>query len=275
MITADLEAADEIAVAAYGGPHRRKGELARYLSLQPAGWMLAVRDGTPAGLGGAIVYGPFAYIGLMAVHPALQRQGIAQAILERLLAWLQVWHCPVVILDASAMGQSLYAKLGFVEDDKVVQFVRDDTLALHPSASPASPAHAEDLPALVAFDTPIFGASRAHVLASYLAGDAGRAWLTRDNTGAVTGYLVVQERTLGPWVARSPADAEALLTRAVSRPVTLGLQALVPAANHAASTLLERYGFKVTRTLSHMRLGGTGSPVDRALIYGQASFALG
>ncbi len=89
MTAADLEAADEIAVAAYGGPHRRRGELARYLSLQPAGWMPAVRDGTPAGLGGAIVYGPFAYIGLMAVHPLQQRQGIAQAILERLLAWVQ------------------------------------------------------------------------------------------------------------------------------------------------------------------------------------------
>lgn len=276
MTSSDLEAADEIAVAAYGGGLRRGDELARYLSLQPTGWLLAVRDGTPVGLGGAVMYGPFAYIGLMAVHPSRQRQGIAQAILGRLLAWLQAEGCPIALLDASAMGQSLYARLGFIEDDKVVLFSRDDIQETPPPAAPpVVPACAEDLPALVAFDTPIFGASRERVLASYLAGNACRAFLTYNNTGAMTGYLVAQERTLGPWVARSPEAAGALLAHAMSRSSVPGLQALVPTANHTAPALLERYGFKAQRTLSHMRLGGTGSPVDRALVYGQASFALG
>ncbi len=119
MTPADLDAADEIAVAAYGGPRRRRRELARYLSLQPGGWMLAVRDGIPVGVSGAIVYGPFASIGLMAVHPSQQRQGIARAVLEHLLAWLQAQGCPVALLDASAMGRPLYATAGFVEDDTV------------------------------------------------------------------------------------------------------------------------------------------------------------
>ncbi len=62
---------------------------------------------------------------------------------------------------------------------------------------------------------------------------------------------------------------------AASRPIAAGVQVLVPGSNHAAPSLLDRYGFTAQRTLSHMRLGGTGPLVDRALIYGQASFALG
>jgi len=274
MTVADLEAADEIAVAAYGGPGRRS-QLARYLALEPEGWMLALRDGTPVGLGGATVYGPFAYIGLMAVHPLWQGQGVAHAVLEHLLVWLQVRRCPIVRLDASAMGRPLYAKRGFVEDDTVVLFVQDDARPPRVQGAPAAPARAEDFPTLVAFDAPIFGALRAHVLASHLAEEAANAWLTRDAAGAVTGYLVAQEQTLGPWIARSREEAEALLTAALSRPGALERQVLVPGANHAAPALLEQYGFKATRTLSHMRLGGTSAPGDRALIYGQTSFALG
>ena len=82
----DLDAADAIMIPAYGVPRSRKRDLRRYLALQPDGWLLAQLDGQPAGLGGAIDYGPFAYIGLMAVLPSLQRRGIASAIMDRLLA---------------------------------------------------------------------------------------------------------------------------------------------------------------------------------------------
>lgn len=295
LTATDVEVAAAIAEAAYGGPRERRSELARYVSLQPEGWMLAVRGGTPAGLGGAIDYGPFAYIGLMAVHPSLQRQGIAQAIVEHLLAWIQAQGCPMILLDASAMGQPLYAKLGFIEDDNVVVFVRDSAPTVHPAAPQVSlagaediatrllagrgyavsHARAEDVPDLVAFDTPIFGARRDRVLASYLADDPSRAFLTRDADGTIGGYLVAQEHTLGPWVAQTPRDAEALLAHAVALPYETPPQVLVPAANRQASGMLERYGFTAQRTLSHMRLGGTRSPTQRDLIYGQTSFALG
>lgn len=274
MTAADLTVADEIAVAAYGGT-RRRSELARYLELQPGGWVLAVRDEAPAGLGGATFYGPFAYIGLMAVHPSQQRQGIAGAIMDYLLAWLQAQACPMTLLDASAAGQPLYAKLGFVEDDKVVAFVREHNDAPVIPATPVSIAAKRDLPDLTAFDVPIFGASRHHVLASYLNDPAGRTFLTRDAAGAVSGYLIAQEYNLGPWVARSAEDGAALLAHALALPYPNGQQVLVPAANRDAPSLLERFGFKAQRTLSHMRLGGTGSPTCRPLIYGQASFALG
>lgn len=275
LTPADLEAADEIAVAAYGGPRRRRSELARYLALQPDGWALAVYDGRPAGLGGAVVYGPFAYIGLMAVHPALQRQGIARAIMDYLLTWLREQRCPVALLDASAAGQPLYTSLGFMEDDEVVAFMYEESGAPPIATREVCVAGESDLTDLAAFDAAIFGASRQRMLASYLADGAGRAFLTRDAAGTIDGYLIGQEHTLGPWMARSPQDAEALLAHALALPFAESLRVLVPAANRDAPRLLERCGFKAQRTLSHMRLGEPRSPVHRALVYGQASFALG
>jgi GNAT superfamily N-acetyltransferase len=270
----DLDIADAIMMSAYSVPRSRKRDLRRYLALQPDGWLLALLDGEPAGVGGAIDYGPFAYIGLMAVYPALQRRGIGSAIMERLLAWIEVHGCPAALLDASAAGERLYEQLGFDDDDKVVQYFRDDCAARPRLCERVGPLPEADLAALAAFDAPIFGASRAAVFAALLAEYPDRAFVARDEDSAVAGYLFAQPQTIGPWAARGPAEAEALLAAALTLDFEGAPRALVPGANAHAAGLLLRYGFSPQRTLRHMR---RGSPVAdrRDLIYGQTSYAIG
>ena len=65
----ELEATDAVLMEAYQVQHSWKESLQRYLALQPGGACVAKDDDTIAGFGGAMDYGPFAYIGLMAVHP--------------------------------------------------------------------------------------------------------------------------------------------------------------------------------------------------------------
>ena len=72
-----------------------------------------------AGVSGAVVFGPFAYIGLVGVAPELHRRGIASALMRELLGWLERRECPVALLDASDDGAQLYPRLGFVTDDRV------------------------------------------------------------------------------------------------------------------------------------------------------------
>jgi GNAT superfamily N-acetyltransferase len=271
----DFDAADAICMPAYGVPRSRKRDLRRYMAIQPDGWLFALLDGEPAGLGGATDYGPFAYIGLMAVHPSLQRRGVATAIMDRLLAWIEARGCPLVLLDASPAGEALYEKLGFVDQDKVLQFVQDDC-ALRPRLSErVAPMRADDLPALAAFDAPIFGANRAAVLAAYLASDPSRAFVARTVSEQISGYLFAQVETIGPWVASDPESAEALLAAALPLQFESGPRVLIPGANSSGSALLLRYGFSPQRALRHMRRGGDGSPARRELLYGQASFAIG
>ncbi len=275
MTCADLEAAGAIVTAAFGSPYDRTDEVRRYVALQPDGWLLATVDDRPVGTVGALDYGPYAYISLLAVHPSIQRRGIGLTLMEHILGWLDARGCPMTLLDATDFGAPLYRRLGFVEDDGTLVLGRDAGAVPPHTAASTWPLQAMDLPALARFDAPIFGAARDAVLASYLADAPERAFVARDATGQMTGYLFAQARALGPWVAHVSADAAALLATALELPFAGGPEVVVPASNALAVSLLERHGFRVTRSLRHMRRGGRGVPSRRTLIYGQASLAIG
>lgn len=279
LMPEDLGSADTVAAAAYGRGSRRS-ELARYLALRPNGWLLALMDGAPAGIVGATEYGPFAYVGLMAVHPDFQRRGIARQLMERLLALLDERDCPAILLDASTMGEPLYRVLGFEVDDRSAYYARAEHIQAPdsrrlPGTGIVSRMRREDLPAVVAFDTPRFGADRGDVLASYLADDLDRAFVSRDAGGRVTGFLFAQREALGPWMAETPKDAEALLERTLALPFDGGPGVITPESHEYAARLLSRYGFAPQRSLAHMRRGGHPMPAQREMLYGQASFAIG
>ena len=277
MTAEDIPVADAICVAAFQNASYAS-ELALYLRLQPDGWLLALSDGSPVGTVGAVEYDNFAYIGLMAVHPDAQHQGIGRALMERLLDQLRARGCPMALLDASNAGWPLYTSLGFVVDDTASVFTggsiadgaRADFSDIH-----IVPIHPNELPALAAFDTPRFGADRSNVLAALLADLPDRAFLARAAAGEIVGFLYAQPRRIGPWVAATPDAAEALLARALALPFEGGPVALAPTANTDAAPLLARYGFVEQRRLRHMRLWGTPSLTRRTHIFGLASFTIG
>ena len=274
LTAADLDHADAIQQAAYGGGSR-KDRLQLYLSLQPDGWLLATLDGEPAGIAGGTNYGTVGHIGLVAVDPSKQRRGVALALMEHLLGWFAEQRCPVIQLDASDAGAPLYRKLGFVEDEKTLGFTQDDC-ALRPAQSErVGRLCAEDIPALVAFDAPIFGGARAMVFAAALAEAPERAFVARDAEGQISGFLFAQPQVLGPWAARTLADAEALLAAALTLPFGGAIRTLTPGSNADAAKLLMRYGFSPQRLLRRMRRGGAAAVGQRSLLYGQASLAIG
>jgi GNAT superfamily N-acetyltransferase len=274
LTTADLDHADAIQQAAYGGGSR-KDRLQLYMSLQPDGWLLARLDGAPAGIAGGTNYGTVGHIGLVAVDPSKQRRGVALALMEHLLGWFGVQGCPIIQLDASDAGAPLYRKLGFVEDEKTLGFTQDDC-ALRPAQSErVGHLRATDIPALALFDTPIFGGERAAVFAAALAEAPERAFVARDPAGQISGYLFAQPLVLGPWAANTPADAEALLAAALTLPYQGAIRTLTPGSNADAANLLMRYGFSPQRLLHRMRRGGAAAAGRRRQLYGQASLAIG
>lgn len=279
LTEADLDVAADILAAAYDNPaSSRSASLRHYLSVQPDGWLLATLDGRAVGVGGAVNYGPFASIGSVGVRPEAQRRGVARALMERLLAWLEAADCQVVVLVATDAGAPLYQALGFVEDGATLVFRRTATLPPPeppPMAPRVSPLRADDLPALVRFDAPIFGASRPSVLAGYHADDPARAYIARDEGGEVAGYLFAQAQTVGPWAARTPGDAEALLSRALALSFDEVARAVAPSQNEEAARLLRRHDFEGPFMLRHMRRGGNALPGVPAMLYGRASFAIG
>lgn len=273
---ADLDAIDEVVKAAYSIPHSRKDTLRHYLTLQPDGAFVVKENDATVGFGAALDYGLFAYIGLMSVHPSVQKRGVGRLLMDALLTWLAGRACRTVLLDASQAGAPLYLQYGFVEDDRTLDIRQVQNTALPRTRSEqVSRLQNEDFAKLVAFDTTYFGASREPLLAMYYADDPQRVFVTRESNGAITGYLIAQARTIGPWVARSAEDAELLLQCALTLPYSAKPTVFVSAHNAHALTLLARYGFEQARSLSHMR---KGVPVERSrttTLYGQASLGFG
>jgi GNAT superfamily N-acetyltransferase len=269
----DVPIANELLLTAFNGP---TSGLARCLIFRPNDWIFALSNGQPVGMVGATHYGPFSFIGLMGVSPAVQGRGIGRITMEEIVSIIEARGCPTVLLDASTAGARLYPRLGFVEDDGVTLLQRDAIPKISPSHNDAiSLLQTSDLPELVTFDAAYFGAVRGHVLASYLADDPQRAIIARDPHGSITGFLIAQDDMLGPWMAANVEVAEQLLNRALTLPFVGAPRAIIPVSNEAGTRLLHRYGFREQRTLTHMRLGPPVPGRDRTHIYGQASFAIG
>jgi GNAT superfamily N-acetyltransferase len=97
---AELDRADRLLMTAYSGPSRRR-ELSRYLAVQPDGWFVIADGDHVTAIAGAIAYGSFCWLGLVATDPARSRQGLATTLSAHLAQWARERGCATVALDAS------------------------------------------------------------------------------------------------------------------------------------------------------------------------------
>jgi ribosomal protein S18 acetylase RimI-like enzyme len=278
MVPGDLEAADAMLRAAFSSPVGFLPRLRRYLAIQPDSWFLAERDGAVIGTAGAIRYGGFAYIGMMAVEPALQGRGLGRRLLEHLLGRLEAAGIGCAILDATDEGAPLYERLGFVDAGRSEELVEAvPPLSDEPDEAGAVETEvATDLQEVIDLDRALFGADRAP-LWRYLAGeDPARILVARPSAGGpALGYLCVQSPMLGPWGAHSPEAARALLAAARRLPSATPRRVQVPSDNTVARDLLTAAGFVDLRAPRHMRRGSLAAAPRWPAIYGKGSFCLG
>jgi GNAT superfamily N-acetyltransferase len=271
----DLKVANRICRTAYASLNEHRTELSHYLRIQPDGWFLVTKDGEPVGLGGTVNYGTFAYIGLVAVDPSYQRQGIGQNLMEYLLTWLSERECHCVLLDSSEVGAPLYTRLGFQEAGATHVFRLESLPVSIAPLSAVTPLTADDFPELVDFDTRYFGISRMTVLSTYFAAYPERFLVIRGEQGQITGYLLAQSQCIGPWIAQTPEEALALLQAALCLPFNTAPWIIIPEENTAALAVVQKMGFQCTLSFRHMRRGDMPITLRRDQIYGLASAAIG
>jgi ribosomal protein S18 acetylase RimI-like enzyme len=289
----DLAEAGNVLDLAFG----RRGmseSLRNCYELQPSYWFCARRSGQIAGMVGAYGYGrsipdqstshtvpsaaigSMASIGMMAVHPYCQKQGFGRELMEHLVQQLSFAGYPSLFLEASPAGQHLYPKLGFWPGGATVRMVQQTPIRPRfPAGGAVRSLTARDLPEVIAYDQTVFGTERPVILQSIYERDPSRAFVARDRSGSVAGYLSASGITLGPWAATSPALAEMLLQAALTLPRLGEPRVTFPAENRSARRMLDRYGFIEREGLVHMRLGDALDPRRRADYYGQAGLMLG
>jgi Acetyltransferase (GNAT) family len=161
---------------AYGSESMRARVL-RFLSMPTGRWVVAERGEEMLAVGGCIGYpsGGFGWIGLIATDPHKSRNGIGTAVTRWLIEELRNIGCAAA-LDASKAGAPVYERLGFDDHGRtrifsagpldttpdLPGFVRQITVA--------------DLPKVVAYDRPRFGAERADLLRYVLEESPGRSF---------------------------------------------------------------------------------------------------
>jgi GNAT superfamily N-acetyltransferase len=277
LMNEDLGVASVILDSAYGPGPGRVERVRRYLAVEPDGWCLALVEGEPAGIGGALDFTTFAYVGLVGVLADMQRRGVGRAVMHHLLSWLERRGCPSVLLDASDAGEPLYRQLGFVVSDRVNVFTGAKARpATRPAAAGPRVAALEgdDLDAVVALDRRITGGDRRGLLRAYAADFAGRVFVARNMRRDVLGYAVAQRLSIGPWLATDALVAGRLLDAALALDFDEPPVVAAPDANRTVDDVLVDRGFSRVRSLAHMRLGP--EPVRRRdLVFGQASLAAG
>jgi GNAT superfamily N-acetyltransferase len=261
MTADDLDAAD--ALRASLGWNQTIQDWRRLLSLSPQECFAAEHEGRVIGTCTSLSYGnTLAWIGMMMVHPDSRRHGIGKALLQLCVDSLRGKKIRCIKLDASPMGQPLYARIGFVAEWTLTRWERRGSpCTAEPPPGPIQPLVERHWPAVSDLDTPVFGADRGHVLKS-LAADSRRA-LAFEDGGALLGFGMLRNGAradyLGPVTALS-GDGELLVRHLLAGRLERKLFWDIPDRNEAASTLARALGFTPARPLTRMVLETNGVP---------------
>ena len=270
----DIGAADSVLQAAYGFSESRRNTLEEMLALEPEGMFVAEDAGEFAGLVTNVDYGTLGYVGMLGVSPAAQGKGVGRALMDHCLKWFSERGVPTVLLDATAPGKPLYEKLGFEAQGEAQLWQYGGGSSKPNTALGVRLLKSEDIPLLSQWDAPIFGGERGEVLGHLARAHPKRSFVTSDEKGELTGFLIARERMLGPWCAASVEVAGRLLNAALALPFESPPIAIIPSENQVGTALLTERGFKLKRSCDHMRLGPSVLQ-QRHKVYGQTSFALG
>jgi predicted N-acetyltransferase YhbS len=271
LALADIADADNVLRDAFHTEHSFAVRLHRYLTLQPNGWLGAEDDGGLVGMVGAMDYGSFAYVGMMGVRRGHHGRGIGRQLLGALLEELEGRGVRCARLEATDEGRRLYQRMGFLDDGVSHEF---HLPALAAGSITTGVEVASDPARIASLDAALFGAERERLWHWLFTAEEGRVLIARDGCGEACGYLCVQEDVLGPWGARTPRAAEALLNAALPLVRSPRTRVMVPEQNAAALALLQARSWRLDKIVPHMSRGAAEAP-DWSCVYGKGSYCLG
>lgn len=234
-------------------------------------------DGTVAGVGSGIVYGPMGFVGNMITAAGHRRRGVGSVILQAITDFLTDAGCVRLELNATSDGRPLYERHGFRSVGTSISAHVPRAIALVPhSRVRVREAFASDLDAIAAYDRPRFGGDRRRIL-GLMVNDRDGQFLLAEGDGELVGYgcLRADAGRIGPFLADEPSVAATLLVAGFERaPEAAELRVNVPPRNRRGIEWLRALGVLI-ETWDGRMARGAEIPKREETIYGMAVGALG
>jgi hypothetical protein len=249
-------------------------DAAPFHAADPEGLLCAFLDGQPAACVSVVRSGEdFGFLGFYICRPDLRGRGVGFRLWQAGLAHLAG---RTVGLDGVVAQQENYRTSGFALAHRNVRYAGPSNVVADADAGVRA-IDAGLLPAVLAYDRPLYGAPRAAFLARWLTPPEGDA-LALVEDGAVRGYGVIRPcrhgHKIGPLFADTPAHAERLFTALAGTVTGETIVLDPPEPNAEAVALAERYGLEPVFETARMYRGPAPElPLHR--IFGITSFELG
>lgn len=170
--------------------------------------VVALSGGRVVGTAMATIFGPVGMMNMIIVGEDMRGRGLGRRLMEAAMALAEPQEWRLVATEA---GLPLYRKLGFVEQDRVLQ--HQGILAELPAPEGVEWASEADLDAIAAIDRAATGTDRTALIAALA--QAGRIAVLH-GAGGIVGYAALRPfgrgEVAGPVIAGDADQASALLS---------------------------------------------------------------
>ena len=205
--------------------------------------------------------GRLAWIGMVIVHPAYRRLGVARRLLDCCLEFTSQRGIEIVGLDATPAGRPLYQSLGFIEGEQLDRWVLEAGRLRTEERTVLEGCIIEEGRASIVellkedYDHPSLGVDRIDLLRSLLS-DCRTSVVLRGERREILGFGVLRHGAkhpyLGPVVAESIAVGCSIVHQLLDKQDGEGVIWDVPRKNEAAAKLADKLGFCRQRLLFRM-----------------------
>ena len=245
----------------------------------PHGGLIASLVATSYGSGHGASHGSaYRCLGMMLVARRHERRGLGRRLLRHVLDQAPT---AAAFLTATEQGRPLYEGLGFKAVGQLTTLYGAFTGEQPPGALPAGavvrPATAADLPDILAYDLPVFGADRTFLLAR-LPSFAEQLLVARAADGRLTGFAACRPNRpstfVGPLLAEDETTAAQLITT-LARQAPPPLRFDVDDRHPGLAAWLRANGLHPANRSTLMVLGAPDLPGDISRRFAPYSVALG
>ena len=160
-----------------------------------------------------------AWIAMVLVDKEYRGQGISKSLLENVIENLH--GCESVKLDATAAGQQVYKKLGFLDEYAIARMtnVALEEIRLEENRGMIpEPIQISDLSEVIDFDEIVFGARRDQLIENLVKEYPGKAWMIKRNR-KIAAFALGRDGNrfnhVGPVLASNALDAKTLIGTAL------------------------------------------------------------